>query len=92
MVAMVEAGVLRRFVERQGGSAVVDAELTARRLGRLYYASGRQYFKAGCFGQAADAMKQAHTYRRTAKGTVIAMLSRCLARLGRHDKRQLPQL
>lgn len=89
---MVEAIVLRRFVECQGGSAVIDAELVARRLGRLYYASGRQYFRGGCFRQAAAAMKQAHTWRRTAKGTLIAILSRCLARVGRHDKRQLPQL
>ncbi|MDY6913456.1 MAG: glycosyltransferase [Planctomycetota bacterium] len=89
---MLEAELLRRFVEQQGGAAVLQPDRVARRLGRLYYAAGRQYFKARCYRQAVAAMKTAHRYRRTLKGIAISLLSRCLLPVGRTDGRQMPEL
>lgn len=87
-----EAEVLRRFVERLGGREVLDADSVARRLGRLYYAAGRQYFKARCFAQARQAMALAHRYRKTPKSAAIACASLLLAPLGTSDGRELPRL
>ena len=89
---LLEAEVLRRFVERQGGSGVLDPARVARRLGRLYYAAGRQYFRAGCHRQAVAALKQARRYRRTFKGAAVAVLARCLLPFGRTDESRLPRL
>jgi glycosyltransferase involved in cell wall biosynthesis len=85
-----EAEVLRRFVEHQGGDKLLDPESVTRRLGRLYYAAGRQYFKARCFAQARQAIKLAHRYCKTHKSVAIATASRCLSLLGTSDGREMP--
>jgi len=87
-----EAEVLRRFVQRQGGAAVLDEKVVRRRLGRLYYTAGRQYFRARCYRQAAAAMAEAHRYRRGAKSMALSVLARLLRPGGRDDGRELPRL
>ena len=89
---MLEAEVLSRFIQRQGGAEVLDDGCIRRRLGRLYYSAGRQYFKARCFGQALAATKLAHKHARTFRSTGISLLSRLLLPLGRTDERQIPRL
>jgi glycosyltransferase involved in cell wall biosynthesis len=89
---MLEAEVLRRFVERQGGKAVLDPARVRRRLGRLYYAAARQYFRARCFAQAALALEAAHRHRRTVKGTLLGAAARVLLPFGRTDGREMPSL
>lgn len=89
---ILEAEVLRRFIDTQGGRDVIAPELIRKRLGRIYYRSGRQYFKSRCYRQAIKAFKLAHQYRRTIKGTVLALLSRLLLPLGRDDGKAMPIL
>ena len=88
---MVQARILERFAEGPGRE-VLEPERVARRLGRLYYAAGRQYFKARCYRQALAASALSRRYRPTAKNALIALLSRCLLPLGRRDGRELPEL
>jgi glycosyltransferase involved in cell wall biosynthesis len=89
---MLEAEVLRRFVERQGGSGVLDERTVARRLGQVYYSAARQYFKARCYRQAIDASRLAHRHRRTIRSAGISLFSRCLLPFGRTDGECLPTL
>ena len=89
---MLEAEVLRRFVERQGGAEVLDEAVIRRRLGRLYYAAERQYFKARCYRQALWSARCAHRHRRTLKSTAVQVLSALLLPLGTTDGRQTPAL
>lgn len=89
---MVEAMVLRRFVERLGGRDVIDPDIVARRLGKLYYAAARQYFKARYYRQAAAAAGLSRRYRPPAKNAIIGLLSWCLRGLGRSDGRDLPDI
>jgi len=89
---LLEAEVLRRFAERQGGAAVLEPGCVAARLGRLYYAAGRQYFRAGCFRQARAAVRQGHRYRRSVKSTALGVLAAALGWCGRSDPRRLPPL
>lgn len=87
-----EAQVLQRFVETLGGRDVLDDDLIRRRLGRLYYASARQYFKSGYFGCALHAVRRAHEYRRTFKSTAIRVLAGALKPLDRTHPDPLPLL
>ncbi len=89
---MVEAEVLRRFVTRQGGAEVLDEELIARRLGRLYYAAGRQYFKSRRYRQSLAALTRAHRYRRTPKSTLVQLAATLLRPLARDPDEPLPEL
>jgi len=89
---MLEAEVLRRFVREQGGAEVLNERLIRRRLGRLYYAAGRQYFKARCYRQGLNALAKAHRHRRTLKSTALSALARCLLPLGTADGRETPSL
>jgi len=88
---MVQARVLERFAGGPGRD-VLDPSRVARRLGRLYYAAGREYFGARCYRQALDASRRSRRYRATAKNALIGLLSRCLLPLGRRDERELPAL
>ena len=89
---LVEAMVLRRFVERLGGAALLEPAVIAARLGKLYYAASRQYFKAGCFAQARQGAQESLSWQPTAKARLIAGASAALAPLGRTDPRPLPSL
>ncbi len=89
---MLEGEVLRRFVEHRGGGELLDADRVARRLGKLYYSAGRQYFKARCYREAIAAIRTAHRYRRTIKSVGVGLLSRCLLPFGRRDERDMPAL
>lgn len=89
---LLQAMILQRFIDRQGGRNAVPADVVRRRLGKLYYAAGRQYFKARCFAQARLAIAQAHQHRRTVRSTTVGALSRLLAPLGRTDDTPLPHI
>ncbi len=89
---ILEAEVLRRFIDTQGGRDVVAPELVRSRLGRIYYRAGRQYFKSRCYRQAIKAFGLAHRYRKTIKGMVMAATARLLLPLGRDDGKPMPLL
>ena len=89
---MLEAEVLRRFVERFGGAQLLDPLRVKRRLGRLYYAAGRQYFRSRCFRQAREALELARSHSPTKKAAILRLLSRLLLPLGKTDPRPMPKL
>jgi glycosyltransferase involved in cell wall biosynthesis len=89
---MVEAEVLRRFVERHSARAALGEGIVHRRLGRLYYASARQYFKGRCFRQAIGAARLARRYEPSLKAGLVSAAARCLLPFGRSDDRELPRL
>ncbi len=80
-----EAEVLGRFVAEQGGKDVLSDELIRRRLARLYYASGRQYFKSLCIFKAITALKLSLKHRWTLKAVVLRSLCPLLLPLNRND-------
>lgn len=88
----LEAQVLQRFVQDQGGADVLTDDAIARRLGRLYYASARQFFRAGAYRHAATAARRAHQYQRTFKSVSVGILSRLLSPFDRADRPDLPLL
>ncbi len=79
----LEADLLRRFVEEPGGKELIPPETVRRRLGTLYYAAGRQYFKAGRFADALKVFRISRSYRGSVKGRVLAALCLVLRPLGR---------
>jgi len=89
---MLQGAILQRFVDRYGGREVLDPAQVTRRLGKIYYAAGRQYFKARYFAQAGKALKIALSYRPTLKGSGLLVLANALALLGRRDAKELPDL
>ncbi len=89
---MLQGAILQRFVERHGGRDVLEPAQVARRLGKIYYAAGRQYFKSRCFAQAGKALKKALGYKSTFKGCLLLVLANALAILGRRDRREFPEL
>jgi len=84
----LEADILRRFVEELGGKELIPPQTVRRRLGRLYYAAGRQYFKAGCFPEAREVLRISRSYQRSLKGRVLAGLCLLLARPRRDGRRR----
>jgi len=74
-----EAEMLREFAELPAVADWLDPDHVARRLGKAYYAAGRQYFKACRFREAVCSFAQAHRYRRTLKSSVLMGLARFLA-------------
>ena len=89
---MQEGMVLRRYLEQFGGRDVIDPQAAARRLAKIFYAAGRQYFKARCFRQCCQSLALASGYRWTLKIASLAVLSRLLSPLGKADPRELPKL
>jgi len=87
-----EAQVLQRFIEVQGGHAVVPRGLVRRRLGRLYYASARQYFKEGAYRHAMRAAGRANAYRSTFKSVGVWLMSLLLSPFDRKQRDDLPFL
>lgn len=88
----LQAAVLERFVETHGRKDLLPADLVARRMGRIYWAAGRQYFKQRCFRQATAALAKSGRYRKTLKGTALGALAKLLEPLGRTDAKQTPKL
>jgi glycosyltransferase involved in cell wall biosynthesis len=87
-----EAQILQRFVQQQGGDQLVQAKLVRRRLGRLYYASSRQYFKEGAFRHAFRAARRANRYRSTFKSVGMWLMNGLLFPLDRRQRDALPIL
>jgi glycosyltransferase involved in cell wall biosynthesis len=75
---MLEAEVLRRFVERQGGRDRLDPARIRRRLGKLYHSAGRLYLREGRYRSALDAFRSARRYRPPAAGWFFAAICRML--------------
>ncbi len=78
-----EAQILQRFIETQGGRAVVPPEIVSGRLAKLYYSAGRQYFKARQYRQAIQALNESAKFRRTLKATSLNLLAHILQPLGK---------
>lgn len=89
---LIQAMVAERFVKSHGGHRVLAPNLVRRRLHHLYYSAGREYLRAGCFGQAANALARAATHRRTAKCLLLWSLAACVRPIGRTDGRELPAI
>lgn len=89
---MLEAEILRRFAEQRAARDALGDQLVARRLGRLYYAAARQYFKQRQYHQAIQAARLASAYRRGLKTMLIAALSRMLRPLAKPGESELPRL
>ena len=87
---MLEAGVLRRWVDKLGGRQILEERMINHRLGKLYYSAGRQYFKSRCFAQAIFAMKFAHRYRHTFRSVSLLILSYLFLGLGTNDGYEIP--
>lgn len=87
---LVEAAVLMRFLEDYGGNEAVSPTEANVRLGRTFYAAGREYFRRGCFRQCLDAMEKGHKYGIPRKGKVLEFISRILFPFGIQDKRPSP--
>jgi glycosyltransferase involved in cell wall biosynthesis len=79
----LEAEVLRRFIEKQGGGQVVPQDLVRRRLRRLYYASAREYLKAGCHAQALEVLERSAAYGTGLKARLVKAAAALLLPLGR---------
>ncbi|MCE5279604.1 MAG: glycosyltransferase [Planctomycetaceae bacterium] len=89
---MLEAGVLKRWVEKHGGRDLLAPEVIANRLAKLYYSAGRQYFKSRCMAQAVVAFQHAHQYRRTFKSVTLMAMAVLLRPIGKHDPKLIPAL
>lgn len=87
-----EAEILRRFARSAPAAGLLPAELIARRLGRLYYCSGREYFKSFHLGQAAVALAESMRFSRSAKVASLKLLCTLLGPLGRREAREIPWL
>jgi glycosyltransferase involved in cell wall biosynthesis len=74
-----EAEMLREFAELPAVAEWLGPHRVARRLGKAYYAAGRQYFKAARFREAISSFAEAHRYRRTLKSSVLMGLAKSLA-------------
>ena len=89
---LLQAEVLRRFVDDYGGAKVLDPSLVRRRLGGLYCSAAVQYFKRRCFRQALRALVRARPYRLTLDGAAVGVLSLLLLPFGTTDGRDMPHL
>ncbi|MCE5328112.1 MAG: glycosyltransferase [Planctomycetaceae bacterium] len=89
---MLEAGILKRWVEKHGGRDLLAPEVVSKRLAKLYYSAGRQYFKSRCMAQAIGAFKHAHQYRKTFKSMTLMALATILRPIGTHDPKPIPVL
>lgn len=93
----LQAAVLQRFID-SGGRDVLDDALIHRRLGKIYYSAGRQYFKERCYVQAIDALGTALNLPRAGRGfstfkaVILLILSHALVFLGCRDERTPPDL
>lgn len=81
-----EAEILRTFIEKHGGRDVVPAKIVSRRLGRLYYSSGRQYFKARQYHDAIKALNESAKFHRTIKSSALNLLVHFLLPFGKKKK------
>ncbi len=88
----MEAEVLRRFIEMYGGKDLVPADVVQRRLGRLYYAAAKCYFKERRYRAALASAAMGHRYARTLKSTLVQIASIALFPFGRGEARRVPDL
>ncbi len=89
---LVEAAVLERYLDDCGGRQLLDELTINRRLAKIYYAAGRQYFKQRCFAQAAAALGRSRSYRSRPKARLLGWAARLLRPIGRRDPRPIPKL
>jgi glycosyltransferase involved in cell wall biosynthesis len=89
---MLEATVLRRYIEHFGGRELLSQEAIDRRLGKITYSAGRQYFKQRCFRQAEAALSESLEYGVAPKRRLLRLLAWLLRPFGRVEQRDLPDL
>jgi glycosyltransferase involved in cell wall biosynthesis len=87
-----EAMVLERYLAEFGGRAIVPQAIVDKRLGKLYYAAGRQYFKQGFFRQSRRALRTALGHCATFKARLLRATATLLSISPRIDERPLPKL
>ncbi|HNX26703.1 MAG TPA: glycosyltransferase family A protein [Phycisphaerae bacterium] len=85
---MREAAILRKFAD--GHPQFITEDVKRRRLGRLYYSAGRQYFKSRCFAQAVQAFRCAEDFSLPLKGKILKTLAFLLTPAGRTDGKKIP--
>ena len=56
------ARILDRFIQADGGKAIVPEKVWKKRVGRLYFAAGRLAIKHKDFATAREALDKAHSY------------------------------
>ncbi|MCK5113160.1 MAG: glycosyltransferase [Phycisphaerae bacterium] len=78
-----EAEILRAFIDKRGGKDVVPSDIVSRRLGKLYYSSGRQYFKACEFRKAVKGLNESTKFVRRFKTTALNVLAHLLSPFGK---------
>jgi len=88
----LEAEVLRRFVERQGGDGLIQPELAATRLARIYRSSGWEYLRRRHARQGIVALRRSLSCRWTVKAAVLKVICGLLLPFDRDDGRDLPWL
>ncbi len=89
---LLEAAVLRRFVEHFGGREVLDGQLIDRRIGRLYYRAQRQFFRERAYRASISAGRQAARFRATPKGQLLTILAGLLRPLDARPTIDEPRL
>ena len=82
--------VVMRFLDQYGGREIVPPNEVATRLGRLFYATAREYFRARCFTQCLETLALGQSYAMPWKSRAIGLLARLLKPWGRHDGKPCP--
>ena len=88
----IQAMVLERFLNCHGGKDLIPPELIARRLHKIYYSAGRQYFKERCFVQSSGALEKALRYKSSFKAAALRTLAKLLVFAGKVDDKPLPPI
>jgi len=88
----LQAAVLERFLEHYGGKKLLDGGLVARRMGRIYYAAGRQYFKQRRWGCSAAALRKSLGYALRFKPLALLTVAETVRGLKREPVGDLPTL
>ncbi len=81
---MMQAAILERFVNEFGGRELLPPASIARRLSRIYFSAGREFFREHNIHQALDALRRAKTYRPSLRIAAWWLL----ARMWRSTKRE----
>lgn len=86
----IEAAMLKRFLSDYGGATILSREEIDRRLGRLYYVAGREYYAGRRFRQSISALDMANRYRPTLKTALRKWWARLMIPFSVEDKAFIP--
>lgn len=88
--AAFEAAMLKRFLLDYGGKRMMGPGDINRRLGRLYYVAGREYFAEKRYWQSFRAFHLASGYRPTLKTCLRKWWSRLMVPFGIQEYEDIP--